>query len=77
MKKEPVKVREASAQSRVGNFGEVVQGYCEEEALLDKDVLSIDVREEGRITVRTKPGAAQDYDKHGAPSITPSAGKPI
>lgn len=49
----------------------------EEEALLDKDVLSIDVREEGRITVRTKPGAAQDYDKHGAPSITPAAGKPI
>ncbi|HNW39143.1 MAG TPA: NADPH-dependent glutamate synthase, partial [Candidatus Omnitrophota bacterium] len=30
-----VKVREASAQSRVGNFGEVVQGYCEEEALLE------------------------------------------
>jgi cell division protein FtsQ len=46
----------------------------EEEALLDKDVLSIDVREEGRITVRTKPGAAQDYDKA---AITPVAGKPI
>lgn len=46
----------------------------EEEALLDKDVLSIDVREEGRITVRTKPGAAQDFDKA---AITPAAGKPI
>lgn len=51
----------------------------EEEELLDKDVLSIDVREEGRITVRTKPGAAQDYDgKTGAPRrITPASGKPI
>lgn len=45
----------------------------EEEALLDKDVLSIDVREEGRITVRTKPGAAQDFNA----GITPAAGKPI
>ncbi|PZO87684.1 MAG: cell division protein FtsQ [Micavibrio aeruginosavorus] len=45
----------------------------EEEALLDKDVLSIDVREEGRITVRTKPGAAQDYNA----GSTPAAGKPI
>jgi cell division protein FtsQ len=51
----------------------------EEEALLDKDVLSIDVREEGRITVRTKPGAAQDYTKESAKAgFTPtSAGKPI
>lgn len=50
----------------------------EEEALLDKDVLSIDVREEGRITVRTKPGAVQDYDgKSGASRITPASGKPI
>ena len=49
----------------------------EEEALLDKDVLSIDVREEGRITVRTKPGAAQDYNKAGASHITPASGKPI
>lgn len=50
----------------------------EEEALLDKDVLSIDVREEGRITVRTKPGAAQDYNgKSGASQITPASGKPI
>lgn len=50
----------------------------EEEALLDKDVLSIDVREEGRITVRTKPGAAQDYNKSAIPAgITPAAGKPI
>lgn len=46
----------------------------EEEALLDKDVVSIDVREEGRITVRTKPGAAQDF---GQPAITPASGKPI
>ncbi len=46
----------------------------EEEAILDKDVLSIDVRDEGRITVRTKPGAAQDFDKA---AITPAAGKPI
>ena len=45
----------------------------EEEALLDKRVLSIDVREEGRITVRTKPGAAQDFNA----AITPAAGKPI
>lgn len=50
----------------------------EEEALLDKDVLSIDVREEGRITVRTKPGAAQEFDKNfNAGTITPAAGKPI
>ncbi len=48
----------------------------EEEALLDKDVVSIDVREEGRITVRTKPGAAQDF-KAGVTQITPAAGKPI
>lgn len=46
----------------------------EEESLLDKDVLSIDVREEGRITVRTKPGAAQDFN---AGAITPAAGSPI
>ena len=50
----------------------------EEEALLDKDVLSIDVREEGRITVRTKPGAAQDFKSKAAGGvITPAAGKPI
>lgn len=45
----------------------------EEESLLDKQVLSIDVREEGRITVRTKPGAAQEFNA----AITPAAGKPI
>lgn len=45
----------------------------EEEALLDKDVLSIDVREEGRITVRTKPGSAQDFNA----AITPASGNPI
>ena len=33
MKKEPVKVKEVSATSRVGNFEEVVLGYTEEEAL--------------------------------------------
>jgi len=49
----------------------------EEEALLDKNVLSIDVREEGRITVRTKPGAAQELDKDLNATITPAAGKPI
>jgi len=35
MKKEPVKVREVSAQLRAGNFQEVVLGYSEEEALLE------------------------------------------
>jgi len=35
MKKEPVKVREAPAEIRVGNFEEVVKGYSEEEALLE------------------------------------------
>ncbi len=35
MKKEPVKVREVSAQIRSGNFQEVVLGYSEEEALLE------------------------------------------
>lgn len=45
----------------------------EEEALLDKDVLSIDVREQGRITVRTKPGAVSDFNA----GITPASGKPI
>jgi glutamate synthase (NADPH) small chain len=35
MKKEPVKVRETPAETRVGNFQEVVKGYCEEEALLE------------------------------------------
>jgi cell division protein FtsQ len=49
----------------------------EEEGILDKDVLAIDVREEGRITVRTKPGAAQDFGDNPAAAITPAAGKPI
>ncbi len=35
MKKEPVKIREVSAQIRSGNFQEVVLGYSEEEALLE------------------------------------------
>lgn len=33
----------------------------EKERLMDKDVLSIDVRQSARITVRTKPGAVQEY----------------
>jgi len=33
MKKEPVKVKEAPVEIRVGNFEEVVEGYCEQEAL--------------------------------------------
>ena len=33
----------------------------EEEKLMDKDVTTIDVREPTRITVRTKPGAVQEY----------------
>jgi cell division protein FtsQ len=45
----------------------------EEEAILDKDVLSIDVRDGGRITVRTKPGAASDFNA----GITPAAGNAI
>lgn len=32
-----------------------------EEALMDKDLTAIDMREDGRITVRTKPGAVQEY----------------
>ncbi|MDD5771687.1 MAG: NADPH-dependent glutamate synthase [Candidatus Omnitrophica bacterium] len=35
MKKEPVKVREADPETRIGNFEEVVKGYCEEEALAE------------------------------------------
>jgi glutamate synthase (NADPH) small chain len=35
MKKEPVKVREAPAEIRVGNFEEVVRGYSAAEALLE------------------------------------------
>lgn len=33
----------------------------EEDGLLDKDVEAIDLREEGRITVRTRPGAVMEY----------------
>ncbi|MDD5128439.1 MAG: NADPH-dependent glutamate synthase [Candidatus Omnitrophica bacterium] len=33
MKKEPVKVKEANPEIRIGNFEEVVKGYSEEEAL--------------------------------------------
>lgn len=35
MKKEPVKAREVPAEIRIGNFEEVVEGYSEEEALLE------------------------------------------
>ena len=35
MNKKPVKVREVSAEIRVGNFEEVVKGYSEEETLLE------------------------------------------
>ncbi|MFA5096301.1 MAG: NADPH-dependent glutamate synthase [Candidatus Omnitrophota bacterium] len=35
MKKEPVKIKEAEAAIRAGNFEEVVQGYIEEEALAE------------------------------------------
>ncbi len=34
----------------------------EQDKVLTKDILALDLREEGRITVQTKPGAAQDYD---------------
>lgn len=33
----------------------------EEDGLLDKDVETIDLREEGRITVRTRPGVVMEY----------------
>lgn len=33
----------------------------ESDLLLDKDLESIDLREEGRLVVRTRPGAVQDY----------------
>jgi cell division protein FtsQ len=45
----------------------------EEDGILDKNVLSIDVREGDRITVRTKPGAVQDFNA----GVTPAAGSPI
>ncbi len=45
----------------------------EEENILDKDVVSIDVRDQGRITVRTKPGAASDFNA----GLTPAAGSAI
>lgn len=33
----------------------------EEDGLLDKDIVSVDVREPDRIVVRTRPGAVQEY----------------
>jgi cell division protein FtsQ len=44
----------------------------EEDGILDKNVISIDVREGDRITVRTKPGAASDFN-----AVTPATGNPI
>jgi len=37
-----------------------------EEALLDKDIKMIDMREVDRIVIRTKPGAVQDYQEYKA-----------
>ena len=48
----------------------------EEESILDKDVLTIDVRESDRITVRTKPGAVQDF-KAGSTRNASAPGHPI
>lgn len=45
----------------------------EEDGILDKNVLSIDVREGDRITVRTKPGAVQEFNA----GVSPAAGNPI
>jgi cell division protein FtsQ len=33
----------------------------EEDQLMDKDIMTIDVREPERVTIRTKPGAVQEY----------------
>lgn len=38
----------------------------QEEALLDKDIKMIDMREVDRIVIRTKPGAIQDYQEYKA-----------
>lgn len=41
-----------------------------EDAILDKDIEAIDLREEGRLTVKTRPGAVNEYQanfKGGAP----------
>ena len=48
----------------------------EEDGILDKNVLSIDVREGDRITVRTKPGAVQEFNA-GATPTSASTGSPI
>lgn len=48
----------------------------EEDGILDKNVLSIDVREGDRITVRTKPGAVQEFNA-GATPTSATAGSPI
>lgn len=47
----------------------------EEEALMDKDVNVIDVRDNARITVRTKPGAVQEY--RSGYQTTSHTGSPI
>lgn len=41
-------------------------GAQEDEALLDKDIKMIDMREVDRIVIRTKPGAVQDYQEYKA-----------
>ncbi len=45
----------------------------EQDSILDRELLSIDVREDGRITLRAKPGGAQGLSSN----ITPASGSPI
>jgi cell division protein FtsQ len=40
---------------------------AEKEGLLEKDILSVDLREEGRMIVQTAPGAAQEYEASTKP----------
>lgn len=44
----------------------------EEDRILDRDLLSIDVRERDRITVQTRPGEAQDYKAGFQPTSSSS-----
>lgn len=48
-------------------------GAHDESGLLDKDIKSIDLREDERIIVQTRPGAVQDYRA----TFEPAAGNPI
>lgn len=52
-----IKLPERDASLALRRLAEA-QGY---DGLLDKDLLSIDMREPDRITIRTKPGAVQEY----------------